>query len=166
MFLSQELLFPRPLGEGFKNLLQETIEPRERALQRIHPVLWLAQPMTFTRITHQHSFYAAAAERHVHFFGLRDVYVVVLLAVNEKRGRLGLPRIAQRRPLPEQIIVVPRKAAKLNVNQVLIQRSRIEADQVADAGGGHGGPEAGGLRNAPIGHEAAITAADHAQATR
>jgi len=63
--------------------LQESIEPGERSLQSIYAMARLAQAVTFARVTHEHSFHAAPTERHVHFFGLRDVHVVVLFSVDE-----------------------------------------------------------------------------------
>src|SRR2546423_1323407 len=118
---------------SFAFLLQEFIKPRQRSLQRIDAMLWLAEAMTLARITNQDSFDTTTTQRHVHLFSLRYVHVVVLFAMDEKRGRQRLLHVTQRRPLPQQFIIVPRKTTKLRVNQVLIKRSRIETDQIADA---------------------------------
>ena len=115
-------------------LFQKAIKPRECFLQRINTVARLAQTVALARIAHQHRFHAATPERHVHFFSLSDVDVVVLLAVNEECRRLRTAGVTKRRPLPEQFVVVLGKAAELRMNQILIERGRIEADQVADAG--------------------------------
>ena len=114
-------------------LLQIPIKPRQRSFQCIDAMLRLAQPVSLSRIPHQNSLNSAALQRHVHLFRLRDVNVVVLLAMNEQRRRLRLFDVSQRRPLPEQIVIVPGKAAKLRMNQILVKRSGIEADQIADA---------------------------------
>src|SRR6266436_6033436 len=81
--------------------------------------------------------------------------------MNEQRRRLCLFDITQWRPLPKLIVIVPGKAAKLCVDQVLVKRSRIEADQVTDAGGGHRGFEARRLRDDPARHKTTVAAASH-----
>src|SRR3989442_83076 len=106
-----------------QSLLQKPIEPGDRSLQCIDTVPWLAQAVALAWIANEHSLNPATLKRHVHFFGLSDVHVVVLLAVDEQRRRLRLPHIAQRRPLPKQVVIVPGKAAKLRVKQILIERS-------------------------------------------
>ena len=55
---------------------------------------WLSQAMTFAWITHQDCLDAAPFQRHVHLFRLRDVHVVVVLAVKEERGSLGLSHVS------------------------------------------------------------------------
>src|SRR5258705_3048424 len=109
---------------------QIPIKPRERPLQRVNAMLRLAQAMSLAWITHQYSFNSAPFQRSIHLFRLRDVNVVVLFAMNEQRRRLCLPDVAQRRPLPELFVVVPGKTTKLGVNQILIKRGGIEADQI------------------------------------
>ena len=96
-------------------------------------MLRLAEAMTFARISHEHSVNASPSQGHVHLLGLGDVNVIVLLAVNEHRWGLRLPRVAKWRPLPKRIVIVPWKAAKLRVHQILIKRSRVKTDQVAYA---------------------------------
>src|SRR5260370_36197058 len=134
---------PLPRGRGRKRistseihtLLQVTIEPGKRSLQRIDAMPWLAQAVTLARVTHEDRVHAATFESHVHLFGLGDMNIVVLFAVNEQRRRLRLSHITKRRPLPKQVVIVPGKAAELSVNQILIKRSRIKADQITDTRG-------------------------------
>ena len=121
-------------------------------------MLRFTKAVAFPRITHEHAGDAAPPQGHVHLFGLSDVHIVILLAVNEHRGRLRLPHVTKRRPLPKQIVIVPRKAAKLGVDQILIQRGRIKTDQVAHARDGNSSLKARRLRNDPIRHEPAVAA--------
>src|SRR4029077_4002997 len=108
---------------AYLSLLQKFIEPRQRSLKRIDPILWLAEAMAFARITNEDGFDATTTQRHVHLLSLRYMHVVVLFAMDEKRGRQRLFHVTQRRPLPEQFVIVPGKTAELRVNQVLIKRS-------------------------------------------
>src|SRR5919202_755838 len=87
--------------------LQVLIEPGERALQRVLSVARLAQAVALARVAHEDRVYAAPPQRHVHLFGLRDVHVVILLAVDEERRRLHLPGVADGRPALQQVVVVP-----------------------------------------------------------
>src|ERR1043166_4327840 len=108
--------------------LQILIKPVEGSLEHINAMSGLAETMPFTRIADQDGIDAAATQSHVHLFSLRDVHVIVLLTVNEHGRRLRLSNVPQRRPLPQQVVIVPRKAAELRMNQILIKRGRIKAD--------------------------------------
>src|SRR5260370_10990581 len=120
------------LGTSMR-LLQVSIEPRERALESVDAMPRLAQPVPFTRIAHQDCIHTAPSDCHVHLFCLSNVHIVVLLSMNEHRRCLCLSGVTQRRPLPWQIVIVPLKSAKLCMKQILIKRSRVEPDQVAEA---------------------------------
>ena len=115
-----------------------------------------AEAVAFARVAREHGLDIAAAQGHVHLFGLRDVYVVVQLAVDKERRRLDGAHVAQRRPTPQQIIIVPREAAKLGVDQILIKRRGVEADEVRDGRAGDGGAKTRRLRDDPVGHKAAV----------
>src|SRR5262249_39947492 len=62
-------------------LLQITIEPLQSARQAVFAVARLPQPVAFAGVTHENASDAAHPHRRVHLFGLRDVNVVVLFAV-------------------------------------------------------------------------------------
>src|SRR5260370_15924085 len=89
-------------------------------------------------------------------FRVSDVNVIGLLGVDENRGRQCLLHITQGRPLPQQLVIVPGKAAKLCMNQILIKRSRIETDQVADAPDCNRGLEALRMHNDLVHHDTTI----------
>ena len=77
-------------------LLHVTIEPAHRPLQRIQTMLRLAQAVAFAWIADEDCLDAASLQRHVHLFGLGDVNVVVVFAVEEQCRSLHLPHVTQR----------------------------------------------------------------------
>src|SRR2546422_5931994 len=91
------------------SLLQEFIKPGQCSFERIDAMLRFAQTMTFAWITNEDSFDATTTQSHIHLFSLCDVHVVVLFAVDEKRGRQCLLHVTERRPLPQQLVIVPGK---------------------------------------------------------
>src|ERR1700755_832944 len=105
--------------------------------------------MSLAWVADENRLHFEALERHKHFFSLRDVHVVVVLPVNEERRRLHLPHITQWRVLPQQIEVVPRKAAKLRVHEILVERRRIKTDQVTQARNGNCTSKTRRLRDDP-----------------
>src|SRR5579872_7260632 len=112
--------------------LQKSIHPLESALCRVGTMLRFVEAMAFAWIARKLRCDAAPPEGHVHFFRLGNGHIVILLAVNEQSWRGDVFHVSERRPLPQQriAIVIPWKSAEIGLDQVLIKRGPIEADQV------------------------------------
>ena len=98
----------------------------------------LAQAMAFPRVADEDGLDIAHLQPRVHLLSLCDVDVVILLPVNDQQRRLRLLDVRHRRTLPEFVVVIPRHPVELGVDQILVERGRIEADQIRDAGDRHG----------------------------
>src|ERR1051326_1099362 len=146
-------------------VLLELVEPIYRAGGGIEAMLGVTETGAFARVADQFRFDAALAQRGEHLLGLCDVHVVIVFTVQEHGWRGGILDVRERRPFPKQrvIVVGPWEAVELGVNQILIERGGVEADQVADAGRGNRGLEASGLRYDPVGHESAVAAAGNVE---
>src|SRR6266705_6860571 len=122
------------------------------------------QPVVGPRVPHELSRDPALAEHHEQLLRVGDGRAAVVLAVHDQQRRAQVPGVPQGRKRPVQRVRLPRRPGELVVGQSLRVRRPVPREPVVNGPVGLRGREAARVPEDPVGHEAAVRAARHAQA--
>src|SRR5258707_5484825 len=133
------------------------VVPSEDAVQAVQQMLFFVKAVGLARIDDQFGFDAVALEAAVEFLALAEGIGRMSVAVENQGGSLGVLQVNKRGAVQKagDFIWFIREAVEpFIVGGALL--SAVLGDEIGEAGAGDGGFEAGGLRDRPFGHVAAV----------
>ena len=119
-----------------------------------------------SRVADQFDRHLALHERHEPLLAVGDRRAVVVLGVDDECRRGHLLDVGDRRQPAVAFPFLPRRAEKLVLRQALRVGRAVPAFPVGDRPARDGRRESIGRRRQPVGHEAAVAAARHADPVR
>ena len=145
-------------------LFQVGIEPGQGALDYVAAVLGTGEHVAFVFVDYELRFDAQRFQGVPEFVGLRGGAFAVALADEDQRRRLYFLDEIDRRAFGIDRGIVVNRCAEERDHPLVDAILAVVALPVGDAGAGHGGLEAVGLRDGPHGHVAAVAPAGDAEA--
>ena len=122
--------------------------------------------MAFVFEDHQLCFNTKRFQGVPEFVGLRRGTFAVAVANDDQGGSLHVLDKIDRRAFRVDLGIIVDRLAKERNHPLVDFIFAVVAEPIGDAGAGHGGFEAVGLRDSPHGHEAAVAPAGKAEAVR